>query len=182
MILNARNNNFVFRFPQGFIFPELETKYVKYLRRMNTPFDRVHDYLNHTVQSVTFPSISTGMVIQTLDKIPQNWRQTVDMSKAMAKEMTVNFQATDGYLNYWLMFEQFQEYIRLENNVTEYFPDFSLQFLDRVGYQLLNVKIMQPIMISLDAVEMSYSSIIPDFKSFSATFAFNHFELEVVLD
>ena len=64
MILNAKNNQFVFRFPKGFIYPEIEEKYNYYLKRLPTPFENILDYVNHTVQSVTFPSVQADQIEQ----------------------------------------------------------------------------------------------------------------------
>lgn len=105
MILNARNNQFVFRLPKGFLSQQLEEKYSFYLKRLPTPFGSMLDYLNHTIQSVTFPQVSADEVEQTLDKRPQYWRQSWDLERVITKEFTVTFKTADGFLNYWVLFE-----------------------------------------------------------------------------
>jgi hypothetical protein len=181
MILNAKNNQFVFTLPKGFLDKELEEKYSYYLKRLPTPFENIEDYLNHTIQSVTFPSVTAEEVEQTLDKRPVYWRQSFDLERIISKEFTVNFKTADGYLNYWVLFEQFQRYLN-EQNTKDYFPDMNLRFLDRQGYQLVNVVFRMPLMKGIDQVEMSYASTAFEFRTFGVTFKYNIFEIDVQLD
>lgn len=181
MILNAKNNQFVFKLPKGFLYPELQEKYSFYLKRLPSPFESVEDYLNHTIQSVTFPQVSADEVEQTLDKRPQYWRQSFDLERVILKEFTVNFKTADGYLNYWVLFEQFQRYLH-EQNTKDYFPDMNLIFLDRDGYQLVTVSLRQPLMKAMDSLEMSYASSAFEFRTFGVTFKYNLFEIAVKLD
>ena len=192
MILNAKNNQFVFRFPKGFIYPNLEEKYNFYLKRLPTPFENITDYVNHTIQSVTFPSVATEEIEQwvgrktgvdgkNITKNPQYWRQAVDLERAVQKEFTVNLKAADGYLNYWVLFENYREYLYIPNT-EDYFPDMTLSYLDRDGYQMLDVVFRQPLMKSISEVEMNYSATAMEFRTFAVTFKYNTFEIGVKLD
>lgn len=192
MILNSKNNQFVFRFPKGFIYPNLEEKYNFYLKRLPTPFENITDYVNHTIQSVTFPSVATEEIEQwvgrktgvdgkNITKNPQYWRQSVDLERAVQKEFTVNLKAADGYLNYWVLFENYREYLYIPNT-EDYFPDMTLSYLDRDGYQMLDVVFRQPLMKSISEVEMNYSATAMEFRTFAVTFKYNTFEIGVKLD
>lgn len=192
MILNSKNNQFVFRFPKGFIYPNLEEKYNFYLKRLPTPFENITDYVNHSIQSVTFPSVATEEIEQwvgrktgvdgkNITKNPQYWRQSIDLERAVQKEFTVNLKAADGYLNYWVLFENYREYLYIPNT-EDYFPDMTLGYLDRDGYQMLDVVFRQPLMKSISEVEMNYSSTAMEFRTFAVTFKYNTFEIGVKLD
>lgn len=192
MILNSKNNQFVFRFPKGFINEEIQTKYDFYLKRLPTPFENILDYVNHTIQSVTFPSVGSDEIEQfvgrktsvdgkNVTKNPQYWRQTMDMSRILPKEFTVNLKAADAYLNYWVLFEVFKAYLEIPN-MEDYFPDMSIMYLDREGYQLLTVDMKQPIMKGISEVEMNYSATAMEFRTFSVTFKYNTFDINVKLD
>jgi hypothetical protein len=181
MILNSKNNLFSFTLPKGFLDEELQQKYSFYLKRLPTPFENMEDYLNHTIQSVSFPSVMADEVEQTLDKTPQYYRQSFDLERVITKEFTVNFKTSDGFLNYWVLFEQLQRYLRLENK-KDYFPDMNLRFLDRQGYQMVNVIFVQPIFKGMDSLEMSYGSSAFEFRTFGITFKYNQFKIDVQLD
>lgn len=64
----------------------------------------------------------------------------------------------------------------------DYFPDMQLIMLDRDGYQLATISFRQPLMKSMDSIEMSYGQNAFDFKTFSVTFKYNLFEIDVKLD
>ena len=191
MILNSKNNQFVFRFPKGFINEEIEKKYNFYLKRLPTPFENILDYVNHTVQSVTFPSVGSDEIEQfvgrktsvdgrNVTKNPQYWRQSLDMSRILPKEFTVNLKAADAYLNYWVLFEVFKAYLEIPN-MEDYFPDMSIMYLDREGYQLLTVDMKQPLMKGISEVDMNYSATAMEFRTFSVTFRYNTFDINVNL-
>lgn len=191
MILNSKNNQFVFRFPHGFIHPEIEKKYSFYLKRLPNTFENVLDYLNHTIQSVSMPSVSSDEVEQMVGrrtfvegkqvtKNPQYWRQSLDLGRVINKEFTVNLMAADAYLNYWVLFEVYLQYLTIPN-MEDFMPDMSLQYLDREGYRMLTIDFKQPIMKGISEVEMNYAATGMEFRTFSVTFRYNTFDIDVPL-
>lgn len=192
MILNSKNNQFVFRFPKGFIKPEIEEKYNFYLKRLPTPFENILDYVNHTVQSVSFPSVASEEVEQwvgrktsvdgkNVTKNPQYWRQSLDIGRIISKEFTVTLKAADAYLNYWVLFEVYKDFLDIPN-MQDYFPDMNLMYLDREGYQMLTVDFRQPLMKGISEVEMNYSATAMEFRTFSVNFKYNTFDINVNID
>ena len=196
MILGAKNNQFLFRLPKGFIYPDIEKKYNYYLKRLPTPFETITDYVNHTIQSITFPAVGSDEVMQyvgrkvsvdtpqgrrNITKNPQYYRQAQDLEKVVPKEFTVNFKVADGYLNYWVIYETFREFLYITNEA-DYFPDMNVMFLDRDGYQLLTITYKQPLIKGIDSVEMNYSSTAMEFRTFGVNFKYNNFEIDVKLD
>jgi len=152
----------------------------------------ITDYVNHTIQSVTFPAAASDEVEQwvgrktvvggkNVTKNPQYWRQSLDLDRVVPKEFTINLKAADGYLNYWVLFETYRYYLTIPN-VEDYHPDMSLSYLDREGYQILTVDFKQPLMKGISDVEMNYSSTAMDFRTFSVTFKYNWFDINVKLD
>lgn len=192
MILNSKLNQFVFRFPKGFIYPRIEEKYNFYLKRLPTPYANILDYVNSTVQSVTFPGVSSDEVEQMvgrrtynddrfITKNPQYWRQSIDLERVIPKEFTVNLKAADGYLNYWVLFENYREFLTVPN-MEDYFPDMNIMYLDREGYQLLTLDFRQPLLKGISDLEMNYSVTALEFRTFSVTFKYNTFDISVKLD
>ena len=192
MILDSKNNQFVFRFPKGFIYKDIEDKYNFYLKRLPTPFENILDYVNHTIQAVSFPSVNADQVEQwvgrktyaddtRVTKNPQIWRQTVDLDRIVPKEFTVSMKTADAYLNYWVLYENFRRYLTITND-EEYLPDMNLMYLDREGYQILTVDFKQPLFTGISEVEMNYSSTAMEFNTFNLNFKYNWFDINVKLD
>lgn len=64
-------------------------------------------------------------------------------------------------------------------NTEEYFPNMNLGYLDREGYRILTMNFKQPMMNSISDVEMNYNSVAIEFRTFSVSFRYNVFEIEV---
>ena len=65
MILNARNNNFIIKFPRNFLYPKVNDRYASLYKRLPYPFDAPIDFLNASIQQVTMPSVSAENAEQT---------------------------------------------------------------------------------------------------------------------
>ena len=150
------------------------------------------DYINHTIQTVTFPSVASDEIEQfvgrktivndhNLTKNPQYWRQALDLERIIAKEFTVTLKAADGFINYWALFENYKQYLTIPNQ-QDYFPDFTLDYLDRNGHQILTMYFKQPLIKSLSEIEMNYTANAIEFRTFTIGFKYNSFEIRVNLD
>jgi hypothetical protein len=65
MILNALNNQFVVQFPKNFFYPEIHTRWTPIVKRLKLPYESIEDFINASVQNITFPSVELPMVEQT---------------------------------------------------------------------------------------------------------------------
>jgi len=194
MILNSKSNQFVFNLPADFLFDSVKEKYDPYIKKLYTPFSNTLDYLNHTIQSVTLPSISIDVIEQNVGPIvysddindpnavklmknTMRWQDADDL-KNIINDMTITFKLTDSYLNYWIIFENLLTY----NNITnqkDYFSDFIINFLNREGYIVLNVKFKMPFPINLTTVDLNYSQVAIDFKTFSMEFIYSNIDIHL---
>lgn len=175
----------------------MATKYNTYLKRLPTPFSDITDYVNHTIQSVSFPAVTSDEVEQwvgrktqvddsngqrrTVTKNPHYWRQSLDLERVIPKEFSVDFKVADGYLNYWVLYETYRTFLTIPD-VQDHMPDMNIMFLDREGYQLLTVTYMQPIIKGISEVEMNYSSTTMEFRTFTMNFKYNDFDIAIKTD
>jgi hypothetical protein len=118
---------------------------------------------------------------KNLTKNPQYWRQSLDLERVVPKEFTVNLKASDGYLNYWVLYENYRAFLTV-TNMEDYFPTMNIDYLDREGYQILTIDFKQPLMQSISDVEMNYSSTAMEFRTFGVGFKYNTFDIQVKLD
>ena len=93
MILNARQNGFIFNFPKGFIVDSVIDKYSKYIKRMPIPYDTVNDFINSTIQQVNFPTLRT---IDTVEQIrpggfKQTYKSATTLQNLIQRDFTVTF-------------------------------------------------------------------------------------------
>jgi len=180
MFLNSRQNSFIFNFPKGFFPKAVEEKYRGYLDRMPQPFDTVREFMNHTIQSVTFPTIAT---YPTADQVRttgfiQRYKNATNIQNLISREFTVTFKLVEGYLNYWILFESMVDYYDF-NNPNQYLPSIPLRLLDNDGVMMTSVIFNEVLITGMGALNLNYSSTTPQFSTFTATFKCNSVEIKL---
>lgn len=173
MFLNAKNNNFRFEFPRDFFFKEVVDKYTPYIKKMPVPYDNLRDYINASVQSITFPSVAGPTVDQTLLEDPIVLKGRGDTKRWMSRDFSVTFKLCEGYLNYWIMFEQLMAFYDYHNG--DYtMGDVILQFLDNNGFEFIAFRFGKIVYTGISELNLSFSSNIPEFQTFTCDFKYNY--------
>jgi len=185
LFLNARYNQFKFLFPKGFLYPAIEEKYKQYLKDLPNPYATTRDFLNSTVQQISFPGV-TGItpVEQIQSARTVAYRQGYRFSQVINKDFTVTFRLVDAYLNYWLMYEQLIRYTnfaaeRPDDPDAEFFPDFEILYLTSTGNLTILQKLKQVLFMGISDLTPTYTDISNSTKTFTCSFRFNYFELQI---
>jgi hypothetical protein len=182
MILNARNNGFVFLFPPDFFAEKIKEKYKKYYQSLILPYDTIEDFMSSTVQGIDFSGWTMQPVTQTrlLGK-RQEYKNSTPVSDLFTREFTLTFKMTDAYLNYWIFLDNALNYLDFENK-NQVLSPMTLSMLNNEGYLVSNVVFNKPILKSQDSLKLSYSSNTPSFGTFSAKFSYFDFDLDINFD
>ena len=180
MILNARQNGFIFTFPKGFILPEVVEKYEKYINRMPIPYDTVDTFINSTIQQVNFPTLRT---IDSVEQIRpggfrQSYKSSTTLQNLIKRDFTVTFKLGEGFIIYWVLYENIIKFLDFQNP-NEYLPDFRLLLLDNDGIVMASVLLQQPIYTSLSEIQLNYASTTPQFSTFSIGFKCNYVNVKL---
>ena len=179
MILNARNNGFVFLFPPDFFSDEIKEKYKKYYQNLILPYDTIEDFMSSTIQQVEFPGWDMPLAQQTrtLGK-RQEYKGSKPIEDVFKREFTITFKMTDAFLNYWIFLDNALNYIDFDNREPTFSP-MSLSMVDNQGYLVSSIKFNRPILKGQDALKFSYSSVTPEFRTFNARFQYLDFDLDI---
>lgn len=171
MILNSTYNNYVFHFPKGFFPLDVERRYLPFFKRLPIPFSTLTDFMSYTVQSVSWPSIATEIVEQSVELYTPKYKAGFSLDEYINKELTITMKTVEGFLNYWVMFDTLEEYWRLYNdNDKKYVPDLAVHTLDQYGYMMFTLNYKEVVFTGLSEMELSYASNVPEYKTFTATF------------
>jgi hypothetical protein len=201
MILNSRQNSFIVNLPQDFFNPEIDEKYGKYYRNLILPYRSISDFMASTIQTVSFPGLTSQLPTQvrTLGKV-----QEVQTAKPIAdlfnREMKLTFKLTDAYLNYFIMLDNMLNYLdpqnvsltntgrslgkALTNQVVQnpnhpFFSPIRLTLLNNEGYAVSSVIFNRPMITAMSSITLSYSSTTPQFQTFTVDFKYYNFDLEL---
>ena len=175
MLINARQNSFFFQFPKGFFPDSLEKKYISYVKRMPLPYDTLRDFMNSTIQSISFPTFNS---IDDVEQIrpggfKQRYKSSTNLQNLTKREFSISFKMGEGFINYWIMYDCISNFLDF-NNPEQYLPDMILRTLDNNGVVLASITLQQSIFTSLSEVQLNYSSTTPAFSTFSVGFKCNY--------
>lgn len=173
MLLNSKYNDFVFKFPPMFFPKKFDNKYLPFLNRSKIPFTSITDYINYTIQSVSWPSITTETIEQFYKNGYRVYKGGWDLLTYTSREIVVTFKTVESYINYFIMQDLLEYYWDIyqgkEENMS-HLPNLYLMLLDRYGYLIVTFKYTNVVFHSLSELELSYASNVPEFRTFTATF------------
>lgn len=179
MILNARQNSFLFLFPPDFFHNEIKEKYKQYYQSLILPYDSIEEFMLSTIQQIEFPSWQMQLPQQTriLGK-RQEYKSALPIADYFKREFKITFKLTDSYLNYFIFLENSLKFLDFENKEQTFGP-MRLCLLNNEGYLVSSVIFNRPILKGMTGMNLSYSSATPDFKTFSVDFQYFDFDIEL---
>lgn len=204
MILNSRQNSFFLNLPVDFFNADVQKKYEKYYRSLLLPYRSLSDFMSSTIQSVNFPGFVSTLPNQTrvLGK-SQELQSSKPIADQFTRELKISFKLTDAYLNYFIFLDNAMNYLEpanidtdntgvslgqalsvpaIENANHPFFKPIRLTLLNNEGYAVSSIIFNRPMLINLTEMNLSYSSVTPQFTAFTATFKYYNFDLELDFD
>lgn len=179
MILNARHNLYRFQFPRGFFPKEIVEKYERYLKNSPIPFKKFEDFINHTIQSVTFPSLNADIVQQKgRYDVAINFRSGYETLRMIDRQFSVEFKHVDSFLNYFALMECFYAFHDFQTD-QEFLPGISLFLFNSDFLSTVKVHYDQILYKSIpSALNLNYSDVRNQFKTFSVDFVYNNIKFD----
>ena len=140
---------------------------------------------------MTFPSLTAEPVEQLINDNMYSSKGGFYFEKYLTRDFNITFKLYEGYINYWVMFDLFQEFYSSVANTPKdkltaknrpFLPDVTVTFLDQTGFEFVAVELNQILLTSLSEVELNYSSNTAEFKTFNANFKYNYIAIKKRLD
>lgn len=177
MILNARNNQFVFNLPRTFFYEEVVEKWTPVVKKLKLPYDNLIDFMNSNIQSVTFPAISTPPLSQQQMQYNANYRGGKELEAAIDKNIDITFKLSESYFPYWIMRNQYELFMEYSHKIP-FWPNMDLTFLDNNGYEIVTYEMIRIIPTNLSELNLSQSSIMADFKTTTLSLTYTRFNVK----
>ncbi len=179
MILNARANSFYFVFPKGFFPLDIQDKYFEYIKGQSIPYDTLTQYMNSTIQSVTFPSLQASSVTQTrpLGKTI-TYQSASPIQNMFSQGFNVSFRMAEGFINYFVMLETLLEHLNFKNRDL-FVENLPLQVLDNNGNVISTIQFKGVTINSLSELNLNYTQNTPQVTNFTIGFNYNYLTIDL---
>lgn len=201
--LSPRADLFVFKFPKDFLPKEIEEKYTKLLNKDKSVIRTAIDYLNESIQGISFPGLSDLLVEQTqhsahptnrgvqiglkgarVNAEPARSNNTYSPANILSQingEFTVTFRKNQGLYNYFMIYESiFHKVLKEYANVTKPDDFFEIDILEESGKIFGKVKLFQPRIDGIDGLEFSFNKLERQTETFDLKFKFNNIDFEII--
>jgi len=177
MILNNKQNAFTIYFPPNFFYPNVEKKWLPVINRLKLPFESIEDFFNSAIQSVSLPAISLNTVSQQQSQFNIGYRGGKELEPALDKNISVTFKLSEGFISYWILFDQIEEYLLYKEDDV-FWPNMFVSFLDLNGIELVVFEFEQLMPTSMSQIDLSYAQTAADFNTFSLSMRYNRFNIK----
>jgi len=145
-----------------------------------------------TVQSITWPALQAESVQQTVTQkrsyvkkgrnddmqVFQNFKSGFNMPLSASMDFDIVFRTTEGILNYWILHDQFEKFMDYGPDDDVFLPDIQLHILDQQGYLMMTRVYHKCIMTGISELDLSYSSNVPEYRTFSMQFMHNGYTIK----
>jgi hypothetical protein len=197
--LSPRYDLFKFSLPKDFLPVEIEEKYTNILNKNAAVISTPIDYLNESIQGVSFPSISDINVVQEqhgsndikrlnsggLGKMNVEPKHDIlhvtpeNPLEKISKEFKVTFRLNQGFYNYFMIYETiFYKICKPLRNGP--IPVLYIDLMDGTGKVNARVKFIDCYIDGIDGLEFDYSKVERSTGTFDITFKFNNIDFDLV--
>lgn len=199
--LKGRQDGFRMLLPKEFLVPEVEEKYGGILKEKLGYFDSPIDFINETIQKVNVlgfqdasitqdqpvkgaePTMKQNRIKQNQFQYPAsqfNYRSEVPPIQLTDKTFNITFRHTLGYLNYFMLFENFWYQFSRDMNYDELPQIFTIDLFNEIGSIYSRISLFYPMINSMDMLEFDYTQPVAQSQTFNIEFKYSNFDFEFI--
>ena len=199
--LSPRYDLFKFSLPKDFLPKEIEEKYTNILSKNTAVISTPIDYLNESIQGVSFPAISDLNVSQeqhgsnsiVRSNINENGLGKINVEpkhdimhvstenplEKISKEFKVTFRLNQGFYNYFMLYETiFYKICKPLRNGP--IPVLFIDLMGSSGEVNARVKFIDCYLDGIEGLEFDYSKVERNAGTFDITFKFNNIDFDLI--
>lgn len=199
--LKGRQDAFRLLLPKNFLVEEIEQKYTEILREKRGYFLTPIDFVNETIQKVNVLGFQNATVQQqqqskgaepTLlaNRIEQNkfayagsdfnYRSATSPIALTDRTFNITFKHTLGYLNYFILFENFWYQFSRDMKYDKLPHSFFIDMFNERGSIYARIELLYPMIDSMDMLEFDYSQPVAQSQTFNIQFKYSNFDLQFI--
>lgn len=169
------HNRFSFRFPVGFIFPEVEEKYMRVLEKNLSPFNTVKDFLNASIQNATIPGITVDGQEQfaRFGQSRTTPAATHQQQYFTDKTISITMGLREGLLNWIILYENSERFFQKQKDDPTNLPDMTLSIGDNDSNVIAHLVFGGIQIESLSELEFNFTDNNVNQRTFDLNLRFN---------
>jgi len=198
--LKGRQDGFRLLFPKEFLVPQVEEKYSKILAEKHGFYLSPIDFINESIQKVNVLGFQNATVQQqqpsrgepTIDpnRVEQNkflyaatdynYRNGVSPISLTDRTFNVTFRHSLGYLNYFILFENFWYQFARDMKYEDLMQRLSIDIINEKGSIYSRIVLFYPLINGMDMLEFDYSQPVAQSQTFNVEFKYSDFDFEFI--
>lgn len=180
MQLPTQSNQFLFSLPVDFISDKIEKRWMPLLKKNRLYYSSVLDFLNSTIRSITFPSMSFDSSKQNIKRKIVYWKPVVNIYDTITRDTDITFQAVDSNINHLIILDAITDsYLNTKKNYVEpltmYILDKYRDIIAHVHFRSVNIR-------SLSEIFYSFSDISLEDKTFTMQITYNYLDVVMMFE
>lgn len=202
--LKGRQDGFRLLLPKDFICPEIEEKYTKLLTERRGFYVKPIDFLNETIQKVQVLGFTNAVIQQKQsntgtqfmrlneDRREQNdfmypstdynYRSPSSPLDLIDRTLNIEFRHTLGYINYFLLYENFWYQFARDRMYGELPSNFNIDLLNENGSIFATIVLEAPIVNGMDMLDFDYTQPIAQSQTFKVEFKYSNIKFKFIQD
>lgn len=198
--LRGRQDNFRLIFPKEFLCDEITEKYSKIITAKHSFITTPIDFLNETIQGIQVLGFNEGTVEQqqpgrgtytnikgrenqnrfmhTVSTV--NYRSETNPINLIDKTLNITFRHTLGFVNYFMIFENFFHQYERDTQYSELIPNLFIDILDNNGNVYSRIELIHPIISQIDMLDLNFTQPIAQSQTFNVQFKYSNFDFQFI--
>lgn len=198
--LSPRFDLFKFKLPKDFLADQVTEKYQIILNETPGVITKPIDYLNESIQGISFPGMTDLLVVQQqpggsnpirrvnspgLGRINRepihdiNYQSTINPLENIDKEFRVSFRLNQGLFNYFMIYETIF-YRACKQTRMPCDKVFTVDLLGETGEVVSHILYKDVYIDGIDGLDFTFSKIDREASTFDVKFRFNNIDFEFV--
>ena len=198
--LKGRQDNWRLLFDKDFIPDEITEKYTKVLNMRKSFITQPVDFINETIQKVQVLGFSNATFAQqqttrntptrNAARIAENnfqgsyddvqYRAVTSPVSIIDKTLNVQFRMSQGYLNYFILFESFfYKYCRDTSN-EQLDTHFNIDIYNEFGEIYARIVLYKPVIDAMDMIDLDFTQPVAQSQTFQVTFKYSNIDFQFI--
>lgn len=198
--LKSTKNNWRLLFNDDFLPKEIIEKYSKVLAIRKSFICKPIDFINETIQKIQLLGFSNasfqqqqtthGTPIRDTNRVEQNYfqgghddvsyRAVTNPLSVIDKTLNVQFRMSQGYLNYFILFEAFFFKYCRDTSSQDLDDRFTIEIYNEFGEIYARVILFNPVIDSMDMLDLDFTQPVQESQQFQVSFKYSNIDFQFV--